>query len=84
MQADQVGVCKFVNCRAGNTKENKAYYTFSVADEQNEVYHFYCEAQIYNKITGLTFGDELQLSFSIQQWRQGVNLRVNDVYVKKK
>lgn len=84
MQADQVGVSKFVNCRTGQTKDGRPYYTFSVADTENQVYQFYCEAEVFNKIAGLIFGDDLQLSFQIQQWRNGVNLRVNDVFIKKK
>lgn len=82
MQADQTGICKYVNSRSGKSKDGRSFYNFSVADEKNEIFTFYCVYDVYEKIKDLKFGDELQLVFSIQQWRSGLNINVSDVIKK--
>lgn len=84
MQFSQDSTCKFINYRSGNNSKGNRFVRISVADSSGSVISLYGSSDIENKVSGLEFGDSLQLVLDINQWSSGLNVTVIDLIYEKK
>lgn len=84
MQVEQTSTCLFVGYRSGKSAQNgNEYLRVNVVDD-GQVLSLYCDPSLRDRVSRLSFGDDVQLVFRIEQWKSGLHCELSDFVAEKK
>lgn len=79
MQVTMDGTCRYAGHKIINYKDGRTFASLSVVDEKNQPLNVFCPGTVISTLQDCTFGDELQLVFTVNQFNNNLNLRCLEV-----
>lgn len=79
MQVSMDGSVKYAGHKVIKYKDGRVYASLSVVDDRNEPLNLFCPSNCINVLDGMTFGDDLQVIFDVNEYQNRLNLRVKEV-----
>ena len=81
MQVSMDGTVKYAGHKVINYKDGRQYVALSTVDEKNEPINFFCPGTCLPAIKNCTFGDDISITFDVNEYQNRLNLRVKEVAV---